>query len=302
MSHKVLITGVSGMLGKDVAKIFLPDKKYEVFGISRHRPTYLPGINFIQLNLTDLDKLREVLTKIEPDVIIHCAAMVNLNECETDYQIAKTINVDVSDILASCCNKKSRLIYISTDSVFNGARGGYLESDKTCPLNNYAKTKKQGEDIVLKNHPNSLVIRTNIFGFHDKSGSSLAEWSIENLSSKKVIDGYENVYFNPIYTMQLARVIKRIVDKKNFPKGILNVGSSHSINKYKFLIKLAEIFNYDKNLIKKTLMPEKNISVIRPKNTTLNIDKLKKILKQEISIENGLKDFKKDYLKHKAKK
>lgn len=302
MTRKILVTGVSGMLGKDVAKIFLADKKYKVFGISRHQPEALHGLNFVKLNLLDLTKLAKILKKISPGVIIHCAAIVDVDRCAKNHQVAKTIHVKVSKILAKGSKRSTKLIYISTDSVFDGIKGNYQESDKARPLNYYAKTKQQGEEAVLKGHVNSLVIRTNIFGFHDTPGASLAEWGLDNLFKKQPINGFVDVYFNPVYTKQLAKTIKEIVDKRIFLTGILNIGSNKFLNKYNFLIKMAEIFHQDKKLIKKTKITNSRLSTIRPKNTTLSTNKLEKVLKEKISFASGLKEFKEDFLKHKVKK
>jgi dTDP-4-dehydrorhamnose reductase len=299
---KVLITGVSGMLGKDLAEIFLQDKKYKVFGIARHRPNNLPDLNFIKLDLLNLSKLKTVLKRISPDIIIHSAAIVNLDRCDQHKAEARIIHARAAKIFAAHRRLSTRLIYISTDSVFDGRQGNYKETSKTRPLNYYAKTKRRGEEIVLKESPNSLVIRTNIFGFHQIPGASLAEWGLDNLFKKRAINGFVDVRFNPVYTKQLARVIKQIADQEHFLPRILNVGSGSFLSKYNFLIKLAEIFKQNKALITKSKISQSALAIARPRNTTLNTVKLEKIFKQKLGLVDGLREFKKDFLEYKSKK
>lgn len=168
---RILVTGSNGMLGSDIVKIFL-NNNYKVFGIDKN-DNINNNINFYKMDLTNLIELKKVLRNINPDLIIHTAAFVDVNFCENNIQKAIDLHVVVTRILAKF---GCQMIYISTDSVFNGIKGNYTEDDIPDPLNVYARTKLLGEFATLSNNKKATVIRTNIFGFHkDKLRNSLAE-------------------------------------------------------------------------------------------------------------------------------
>lgn len=295
MAQKILITGASGMLGKDLIDIFSKDKRYEVIGLSRKRSSKKKGVQTVLLDLTDTIALKKFLKKINPEIIIHCAALVNVDACEQNHIAANGLHIQATKVLAAFRAKKNKFIYISTDSVFNGKDGNYKENDKPKPLNYYALSKLKGEQVAQRINPHSLVVRTNIYGFHIPSGNSLAEWALDNFKKNKEVKGLEDVYFNPLYTKQLARILKKIIEGKEI-YGILNMASKESISKYSFLHQLAKVFR-KKNLIHAISLNDLKFTVKRPRNTTLNTNKLKKIIKNIPSLEQGLKEMKKDYTK-----
>ena len=245
---RILVTGSSGMLGKDIVEILSNNINCSVYGFSRTVNPRFSDAHQVIGDLTNLEFLSSSLDKINPDVIVHCAAIVNVDECETNKRVAEVLHRDITAILARYKSRSTRFIYISTDSVFDGQKGNYTEEDMPNPINYYAKTKRDGEIVVLENNHNAVVIRTNIYGFHLESGKSLAEWAIDNLQQGKSISGFTDVYFNPVYTKQLCEVIKDIITAKYF-KGILNVTSKEYCSKYEFLLRIAQQFNFNPNLV-----------------------------------------------------
>ncbi|MBI2627905.1 MAG: SDR family oxidoreductase [Candidatus Niyogibacteria bacterium] len=296
MPKRILITGANGMLGREITDIFSKNKKYNVFGIIRSRKPKNPKVCFIIADLRDIKSLKKIVSSVKPNIIIHSAAIVNLDLCEQNKREADLLHIKATEILASYKENKTKFVYISTDSVFNGKTGAYKESDRPDPLNYYAQSKLMGEKTAMAINKNSLVIRTNIYGFHVPPGNSLVEWALENFTSKKSINGFTDVFFNPVYTRQLAKIIKYILEKNDI-KGILNIGSEESMNKYEFLKSLASRFEAQ-TLIKPVLVNTSDLKTIRPKNTILDINKLKKILGgKTLKISKGLSELKKDYLK-----
>jgi dTDP-4-dehydrorhamnose reductase len=124
----------------------------------------------------------------------------------------------------------------------------------------------------------------------------LVEWALDNFRQNKKINGFQDVYFNPLYTKQLARIIKKIIEEKEI-KGILNVASKNPINKYAFLCLLANIFYNEKDIVNSTSVDDVSFFTRRPHNTILNTDKFKKIIKTVPTVEQGLREMKKDYEK-----
>ncbi len=193
----------------------------------------------------------------------------------------------------SIYSPSSKLVYTSTDSIFNGIKGNYKETDVPEPMNYYAKSKFDGELQALKLFNNSMVLRTNIYGFHLPKSNSLAEWAINNLKKNAIISGFNDVHFNPVYTKQFAEVLFKLVTL-NF-SGILNVASNNFISKYAFLQEIAKMFYFDPEIIQACSINESKFKAIRPNNTTLNTDFLSETLGNVPDFFDGMYQFRLDY-------
>ena len=223
---RVLIAGSRGMLGKDITHSLLFENKYEIFGINRSKSDKTKIIEY-SCDLTDFSKVKKILDEVKPDILINCAANVNVDSCEKDKDYAYMINAEAARGLAKYIPCSAKYIYISTDSVFDGMKGDYTEDDEPAPVNYYAFTKLEGEKLVIKEKPDSIIIRTNIYGFHIPFGKSLVEWCIENLNQNNNILGFDDVYFNPVYTKQLARAICKLINV-NY-EGLIYVGCKENM-------------------------------------------------------------------------
>lgn len=290
MKKKILLTGASGMLGKEFLKLLSSD--FLIYTIGRN--SIKTSKNHYSIDITDEDYLKKVLDLINPEIIIHCAANVNLNDCESNYENAYNLHVNSTKVLASH-SKVDKFIYISTDSVFDGTKGNYTEEDTVNPLNYYSQTKFLGEEIVLRFAQNPYIIRTNIIGFSSILGNSFFEWGFNELKKSVNIKGFNDVFFNPLYTKDLAYKVNELL-LLNIPKGIYNFSSSTTISKHQFLIEIAKKNNFDINLIQSISIDEMNLGIKRPKNTTLNNDKARKygidFPTIEQTIDNLIVDFK----------
>ncbi|MCK5707866.1 MAG: SDR family oxidoreductase [Candidatus Aureabacteria bacterium] len=290
----ILITGASGMLGKDIVELFSSDRAFSIFGAHRHFSHYLKNIHQLTGDLTDKDFVKHILETIHPEIIIYCAANVDVDNCEKEKVYTRKLHVEALEHFASWYPEKTQFISVSTDSVFDGQKGNYCEEDEPVPLNYYAESKLEGEKAALQMNPSSLILRTNLYGFHVPSNRSLVEWALENLFKNRTIQGFTDVYFNPVYTKQLARIIKKcILEIRN--KGILHIGSNKYVSKYEFLINLAEVFNLSEKLIVPCRFDESSFTAKRPKNTTLNTKKQKRFGVEIPDLEKGLLELKRDY-------
>jgi len=240
-------------------------------------------------NLADLDWLNEILKRTRPEIIINTAAIVSLDKCEKDPLEAQLLHVDAARLMSKYSN---RIVHVSTDSVFNGHKGDYTETDVPDPLNEYSKSKLLGEYAIAEANANHVIIRTNIFGFNRPLRNSLAEWAIRNLSSDTEVEGYTNVLFNAIYIGDLAKILVKLIDMKL--RGVINLASENTISKYQFLKLVAEIFNYEKTLIHKKYYENKIQNIRRPLNTSLNVHKAQKYFDNP-TIEQGIRNMCTDY-------
>lgn len=273
MAKKILLTGATGMLGNMLYKhlITRTDDAYHIFTLSTS--AYPLSSNHTILDLTDADALSSFLEQNSFDIAIQCAAFVNLNFCKSEPEKTHALHAFSTELI---CKSIPEVYYISTDSVFDGIEGNYIESDETAPVNAYAESKLEGEKKTLMYAKKPYVLRCNIFGFHEPAmKGSLFEWAYSELKNGKPVNGFSNVHFNPLYTGSLATMIGNFIENEN-AAGIYHFGSAGKLSKYDFLLKVAQYFDFDASLITPLELEPFALGVRRPLNTTLNVDKLSK--------------------------
>lgn len=265
---RLMITGANGFLGSKLSDMAL--RKHDVIGT-----TYSRAVNgMTSLDVSDIKKLEEFFSIYpKPDVIIHCAALVNVDRCETEKEEARRINVNgTKNIVRICKDRGIRLVYLSTDYVFRGDQDGpYMIDSATDPVNFYGETKLEGEKLVrrLKDH---LIIRpTILYGYNDESDKkTFVHKVIEALSRGDEIKADDNVKKYPVLIDDVARGVLDLVDAGK--SGTYHFGTEKAYTRYEWGLKIAKIFGLDKNLIK----PENTRTLAaKPKNVLLDISKTK---------------------------
>ena len=281
------------MLGTAVYNYFFQKKGSKIFGVSRQQNYSLPEVEMLYGDLAS-NEFINTLKGISFDYIIHCSAEVNVNLCETDRERAYKSNVEATKNLFSKVNTK-KYLYISTDSVFDGQTGNYTEESITNPLNYYAKTKLLGEAAVKEYAKNYYILRTNIFGFNNPMKKSLFEWAYSELKEEKTINGFKNMYFNPMYVGQLTLFMDKLL-ASNADFGTYNVGIDEKISKYDFLLKIAQSFNFSQDLVNEIEFNQNEFAASRALNTTLDNAKAKLLLKDfDFSLKKGFSMLQNDF-------
>ena len=287
------------MLGRAVAELFSLERGNSVHVISRNSPqkddSLYQSNSSVQhhaLDVTDALSFASYLRKARPTIVVYCAACTDVDKCEIEKEMAFALHSEALDTIA-CCIPQTRLIYISTDAVFDGTEGDYREFDNPRPLNQYALSKRAGELKTLELFANGLVIRTNIFGNHTYPATSLAEWALSKFKLNEPINGFYDVFFNPVYTKQLARLILEL-DCINL-RGIIHVSSDVYISKHEFLKNLASSFGYDTKLIEEKSICSVKFKAERPRIITLNNNLLKTKIGYIPLLADGLAQFHSDY-------
>ena len=277
---RIGVTGASGMLG--TALVSYLSKRYDIFATSRGKGAEGQNIDWDCFDLTDVSLLNDWLTKTKPDIVIHCAAIINVDACEDNVEIATRLHVEATEVIASYLDANSgRLIYISTDSVFDGRKQGfYNETDLVSPLNVYARTKLMGEQPVLS-MANGLTLRTNIIGWTKEGNTSFAEWMIRGLIDNTPLNLFHDVYFSPLHVDELSLIIENIIERPIY--GLYHCASSDSISKYDFGIQMAKVFGLSDSNINRASVEDMNFKAGRPKNMALDSGKLADNLKRDIS-------------------
>ena len=181
MKKKLLITGGSGLLGINWA-LTCKDNFEVILGLNR-RIVGIPGVRTEKLRFDSLSHLTQDFKRIKADIVINAAALTNVDECEKNFSLAKNVNTTLASEISIICNSLgTKLVQISTDHFFSNDTKFYNENDKVDLLNNYAKTKHQAELEVMKNHPSSLIVRTNFFGWGTQYRQSFSDFIISKLN------------------------------------------------------------------------------------------------------------------------
>jgi len=293
MKKKMLITGVSGLLGSNLAHYHR--ETYDVLGTYKTHKVDFKGIKCQSINLSESEPISKLAGKFKPDCFIHCAALTNIEYCEDHEEQTYQDNVVATkNVVQACRTHKVKLLHISTDNLFDGKKDSYTEADKSSPINIYALSKAKAEEEALTLE-GALVARTNIFGWNAQEKCSLAEWVIMELTAGKTINGFTDAYFSSIYTMKLAKLFEDAINQDL--SGIYNFVSSTSMSKYEFLKKIAECFSLDTSLINPISVDDFSFKAKRGKNLVLEVVKLKEALQCAIpTIEESIEAFYADSL------
>ena len=282
---KIFITGSAGQLGQALIKLF--QSRYEIISTSRsafNKTDYF-------LDITDPILTKDLIAAISPDIIINLAALTDVDLCEKKPELANSINFHGVQNLVNAFN--GPIIHLSTDYVFDGVEGQYSEEDATNPINEYGRTKLEGEQYLAKNSSDSLNIRTNVlYDYAINSNASFLKWIVHSLNDEKVINVVDDQINNPTWTMSLAIVIDRAIQTEL--NGFIHWGDADWISRYEFALKIAESFNLKKDLIEPIKTAELKQTAIRPLKGGLSTVYAEKVLNLEPpSIEHCLQQLKK---------
>lgn len=276
---RIYITGIAGLLGANIA--YLLKERYEITGVDKV-PFHPADIQCECFDLLDYSRLRESIVRCAPDYLIHTAALVNVDFCEQDRNLAYQLNSELSSVLAKICKEIScEMVYISTDAVFDGENGNlYTEDDAVLPINQYGKTKLLGEEAVLNN--GFLVVRTNIYGFNVQNKASFGEWIYQSLQRGEELNMFTDIKFSPILVNDLAEVLIQLLEKNKH--GVYHVCASGSISKYDFGKYMQSVFSLSKGVIKQAVSDGFTFQARRSKDMGLSNSKVKTELGIEIAM------------------
>ncbi|MDA9794575.1 sugar nucleotide-binding protein [Candidatus Pelagibacter sp.] len=294
---KIIVTGGTGFFA--INWYLRTKKKYDNYLIENKIKPKKKISNSIKLNLKNFSSLEKLFLKVKPDVLLHAAARTNLDLPKRDQLNEKKNHIKIIKNIVKLCKKHDiYLIFISSDQIYSGQKKNYNELDKVSPVNWYAKTKVLSEKYILS-YKKSTIIRTNFFGWAPTKRKSFSDFIIFNINKKK-INLYDNINYTPIFINNLINSIKKIIDKRIY--GLFNIVGNESITKYKFGMKLASVFKFNKlRIIKSNYIQNKN-EIIRPLNMSLSNKKLLKLGIIIPSLDNQLKIMHKEYKKKYYKK
>jgi len=286
----IVVTGASGLLGVSVVTR-ARDLGHEVVGICRRNLVCVPGTRICQVDLTNQPAVRSLLQVLQPASIVHCAAATDVDWCEEHPRETEQINVRASSFLAEVAQELGAgFVYISTDSVFDGKRGNYSETDQPLPLSVYAKSKLKGEQKVLERHSSPLIVRVTIYGWNAQPKKSFAECVLDEISAGKQLGGFDDAYFCPMLADDLAEVLLTMLERGL--SGLYHVVGSERISKYAFAKRVAMTFHLGMDCVAPRSIVEARLRAPRPADPSLNTDKIRSALGRPMpDVDAGLRRF-----------
>jgi dTDP-4-dehydrorhamnose reductase len=289
-SRRLLVTGASGLLGNKIVELTKND--YTVIPTHKTKPL---NSNSLELDATDAPKVLNLLGKLKPNAVIHTASETNVDKCETEKEQAWKINVEGTRNIANACRKvNAKLVYISTDYVFDGEKGLYNEEDKPNPVNYYGLTKLEGERQVIEHSENYAVLRTSVlYGWHPWK-QNFATWVINQLKQEKEINVVDDHYNTPTLADNLSEIAIEVAEKDR--RGLYHASGRERISRYEFAKQIAKTFNLNAELVKPVKMSQLTAWIAkRPRDSSLNTSKIQKQLKTKpLDIIEGLNKMKEE--------
>jgi len=286
---KLLITGASGLLGINLAMEAM--REHEVVGVDRGKLLSAP-FPVLKTNFFNRNAFASALDSTQPDWVINCAALANLEECEKHPGQAKILNVDLPRELASACAERNiKFIHLSTDAVFDGTNeNAYTEEDEPNPLGVYSQTKLDGERAVGPVNPQAIIARVNFYGWSLNGRRSLGEFFVNSLSEGKNVNGFTDVIFCPMWVNHLSCTLIEMLEKNL--SGLYHIVGAQPMSKYEFGVEIARRFGLSESLISAQSVDRSSLTAARSHNLWLSIHKLSTDLGHEIpSFSTGLDGF-----------
>ena len=282
---KVLVVG-TGLLGGKLAKLFTDKFEFEVFTTYAQHRIPISGYKTYKMNIENRHSC-EIIKKIKPDYIVHTAAFTNVDACEMHKEDAFKINVNGTKHIAEASKEiNTKLVYVSTDYVFDGEKGMYKEDDPTNPVDYYGETKLEGEKVVkdlrLRDY---IIVRPSVLYGWNSVRLNFVTWVIDELREGKEINIVKDQFNTPTLADNLAELILELIESEE--SGLFHACGSERINRYDFALKIAAIFDLNKELIKPIASDQLNWIAKRPMDSSLDTSRISRIQKP-LNIEEGL--------------
>ena len=277
MTKKVLLTGASGFLGWNFCKQV--STNYELVGTYfRNKPPDI-DINWVKINLLDTSEISKLIDRVQPDIVVHLAAIANTAFCEEHPALSHHINVYTTIALAEASKKIGiPMIFSSTDLVFNGNSAPYAEDDFSYPLSQYGLQKQMAEESLLSDFEHVFVARLPLmFGETPTYTSNFYTQTIKNLQEgepvRAFIDEYRTMISANVASTWLQKLIEYALDttpREEEKERLFHLGGSESCSRYEFALKMVKAFGLNKELLVPTMQKELDLVPARPPDVSMD--------------------------------
>ena len=275
---RILLTGLHGLVGQKLAGIWNQDGEIKLHGSGRgpcRLPVHLmPGEGYYPLDITDLEHAKQLVERIRPDVVVHAAAMTQVDACEQSPESCRRCNVaGTGNMLRASEACGAFFVYLSTDFVFDGLSGPYRENDLPNPVNEYGRSKYAAEELVRTSALPWAIVRTVlVYGTAwEASRSNIVLWVLRNLQAGVPIRVVNDQVRTPTLAEDLAAGISALI--KGRKEGIYHIAGGETMTPCDMALRTARFFQLDTSLIAPTHAGEFHETGRRPPRTGFYIDK-----------------------------
>lgn len=288
----MLITGANGLLGQKLVSLLTQQPDIELIATARgtNRLPITEGYTYQTLDITNRQQVLDVVAQTKPDVIIHTAAMTNVDQCESEKDACWAQNVTAVESLVEACRLNDTfLVHVSTDFIFDGKSGPYTEEADPNPISFYGWSKYAAEKAVVTSSIRWGIARTVlVYGIaHDMSRTNIILWVKKSLEDGKTIKVVTDQWRSPTLAEDLAMGCFLIADQER--AGIFNISGRDFLTPYEMAIKTADFFKLDKSLITQADSTTFTQPARRPPRTGFVLDKAQTVLGyQPHSFEEGI--------------
>ena len=277
----ILVTGSNGLLGQKLVELLTqqPDKKVIATARGENRLPFKEGYDYFSMDITKPEEVASVIQKTMPDVIVHGAAMTNVDQCEFEKETCWAQNVKAVEYMVEACRKHDIfLCHVSTDFIFDGAAGPYTEEGDANPLSFYGWSKYAAEKVVQHSGIRWAIARTVlVYGIaFDMSRSNIILWVKKSLEEGKNIKVVTDQWRTPTLAEDLAMGCFLIADKE--AEGVFNISGKDLLTPYEMAMMTADYFGLDKGLIAEADSSNFTQPAKRPARTGFVLDKSNEIL------------------------
>ncbi|MDM9384466.1 NAD(P)-dependent oxidoreductase [Chlorogloeopsis sp. ULAP01] len=283
--QKLLITGASGFLGWHLCQ--LAKQNWEVYGTYFSHPIEIPNVNMLKVNLTNFQELKQIFSEIQPQAVIHTAALSQPNYCQSYPKQSHAINVTASGNIAGlCADYLIPCVFTSTDLVFDGLNAPYKETDSVSPVNLYGEQKVIAEQEMLVRYPKAAVCRMPLmFGAATPTATSFMQPFIQTLQQGKELNLFIDEFRTPVSGTTAAKGLLLALEKVN---GLIHLGGKERISRYDFGRLLVEVFQLPLAGLKAGYQKDVKMAAPRPSDVSLDSSKAFELGYQPLSLQQEL--------------
>ena len=281
MKKRILITGSNGLLGQKLVELLRTQANVDLIATARgnNRLPVTEGYTYASLDITVQEEVNAVFDQFKPEVVIHTAAMTNVDTCEIDRAGCDLLNVEAVAYLIQACEKHGTYVcHLSTDFIFDGADGPYTEEGIANPISYYGESKLKAEQLLFDSTIRWSIARTVlVYGIvPDMSRSNIVLWVKKSLEEGKTIQVVTDQFRTPTLAEDLAMGCWLL--SKDEVEGIFNISGSDFLTPYEMAVMTADYYGLDKSLLQKADSSTFQQTAKRPARTGFVLDKAKKVL------------------------
>lgn len=289
---KALVIGASGQVGRELMRLLERTNGADALGTySKH-----PAAGLRQLDITSPSSVASLFKEYEPDTVFLCAAMAHVDLCQEQPVLARKVNVSgPANVAAACACKGTRLVFVSTDYVFDGSKGMYAEGDAPAPLNEYGRSKLEAENRIGGLCRNLVIARTAMVYSYNPSSSNFAMQLLNNSSKGTKMRVADDIYASPTYAPDLAVMLLKLAESGK--TGLYHATGGARVSRLEFAKTFCKTMGLDDNFIDPVPGAVFKPKAPRPPDSSLSVDKIKRDTGHfPLDYEKGLKLFKQSAL------